>query len=448
MKAIRSIAFILCIVLVSAFLPRADAAGDEDGDVLSQYASELSQYTGLKYYKGDNTQRYIDYKSFCPEETWENVITYVNIGLDVLFYTNPGVVVNPGDTWVLINKYRPLPQDFIPMRLEPVGKQFAYGTQKLTHVARLAFEKLCTAAKASGYPIWATSSYRSYNKQAEVYADFYNPDDPSPTATQEQLAARPGFSEHQTGLAVDISRVDATVKSAAVNKWLATNAYKYGFILRYPAGKEGVTGYTNEPWHLRYLGVKLATAVYKSKLTYDEYYMRELDIPPACADTRAVGITALTAVTVLTPPLSGDAAVLNAAQVATYDVLGARYFRLRDIAVLLSGSQAQFDIAWDAAAGRISLRPGEVYTGDPTLASVEPGRAILVTAVTPGLLAGDSSVQLPAYLSAGANCFKLEDILGLLGATVSDDGQGGLIIDTAAPASAEPSPPAETLPVV
>jgi D-alanyl-D-alanine carboxypeptidase len=341
-------------------------------------------------------------------------------------------VVNPEDIWVMVNKYRALPSDYAPKQLETVKSMYSYGTQKLRREARIAFEKLCADAKKAGYHIVATSSYRSYERQAEVYASFFNPDDPLSSA-QDLLAAWPGFSEHQTGLAVDFSRCDASVKSADVNNWITKSSYKYGFILRYPPGKESVTGYANESWHLRYLGVKLATAVYKSKLTYDEYYMRELDIPAVSTDTGAVGLTAVSNITVIGVPApdtaTGETAA-NTLQLAAYDVLGARYFKLRDIAIILNGHTAQFDIFWDAATGRIELLKGAAYSGDPVLVSFEPVRAALVKAAAPGLLMEGSGYDLPAYSSGGSNYFKLADILSLLGFTILEDGEGNYIIDT------------------
>jgi LAS superfamily LD-carboxypeptidase LdcB len=266
MKVRLTFALLLIIVFISSSAFQAIAAPDESFDALEQCASELSQCTGWKFFKYENTERYINYRMIHPDYTLDAIISYVNIGLDNLFYSNPVEIPDPNSTDVLINKYRPLSPDFVPVRLEKISNAYSYGTQKLTHNARVAFEKLCAAAKKAGYPIWAVSSYRDYKKQAEVYDSFLNPNDPNSAVTRDLIAARPGYSEHQTGLAVDFPGVDASVQSAAVHKWMAKNAHKYGFIVRYPAGKEGVTGVTNEPWHLRYLGVTLATAVYKQRL--------------------------------------------------------------------------------------------------------------------------------------------------------------------------------------
>ena len=87
-----------------------------------------------------------------------------------------------------------------------------------------------------------------------------------------KVSAREGHSEHQTGLAVDINSVSESFAKTKEGKWLANNSYKFGYILRYPKGKEDITGYSYEPWHFRYVGVKVATAVYESGLTFDEFH--------------------------------------------------------------------------------------------------------------------------------------------------------------------------------
>ena len=352
MKLIRSVAFVICFIFVSIYsIPAAAAADDETLETLKTYATELSQYTSLKYFRGDNTQN-ISIIRRLSEETWRMSSPTLTSDQPA-FYTNTNTVVNPKTPGLWsINT------DCSSDCAQAAGnrRHLQLRDAKLRREARIAFEKMCADAKKNGYHIMATSSYRSYERQAEIYASFFNPDDPT-SSSQDLLAARPGFSEHQTGLAVDFSRADASVKSSVVNNWISKNSYKYGFIVRYPPGKENVTGYANEPWHLRYLGVKLATAVYKSKLTYDEYYMRELDIPAVCADTRAVGVTAVSNVTVTSVSATGAAGgetASNTLQLSAYDVLGARYFKLRDIAVILSDSPAVRYLR-DAATGRIEL---------------------------------------------------------------------------------------------
>jgi D-alanyl-D-alanine carboxypeptidase len=130
-----------------------------------------------------------------------------------------------------------------------------------------------TDAKAEGLYLLVDSAYRSYDKQQQVYKQYENQ---KGTKYADSIAARPGFSEHQTGLVLDIYSKEcydqAKFKDSKTYAWLIANSYKYGFILRYPEGKDNLTGYKYESWHYRYLGKELARKVFDSGLTYDEYY--------------------------------------------------------------------------------------------------------------------------------------------------------------------------------
>ena len=164
------------------------------------------------------------------------------------------------DGILIANKKYPLPQDFNP------GE---------TKEARAAFEQMATDAKALGFDLVAFSGFRSYEYQTTLYNNYVNRDGKE---AADRYSARPGHSEHQTGLAFDIgekSREDlwltAEFGETPAGKWLADNAHKYGFILRYPEGKEDVTGFMYESWHFRYLGVEKATDVKETGLTLEEY---------------------------------------------------------------------------------------------------------------------------------------------------------------------------------
>ena len=123
-----------------------------------------------------------------------------------------------------------------------------------------------------GKHLMVNSSFRSYEEQEEIYKSFKLKGE----EYADQYAARPGFSEHQTGVAIDITSIQNPTSNQFTNseeyEWLKNNSYKYGFILRFPEGKENITGYSTESWHFRYLGVDMVTKVYNSGLTYDEYY--------------------------------------------------------------------------------------------------------------------------------------------------------------------------------
>ncbi len=131
-----------------------------------------------------------------------------------------------------------------------------------------AFNEMQKAAELEGCNLYIASGYRSYETQKNLYERYVERDGQQMADT---YSARPGHSEHQTGLAFDLNSIDASFANTPEGKWIAENCYKYGFIIRYPANKSAITGYTYEPWHIRYLGVNLATAVHQSGLCLEEY---------------------------------------------------------------------------------------------------------------------------------------------------------------------------------
>lgn len=212
------------------------------------------------------------------EEEQKDADILMKIGLNREFYTEYAEIAEPDRMIVLVNKYRQLPMEYEPCDLERICPEFADGELLLRHEARSAFETMCRCAVQDNIFLRAISTYRSYSYQKKVYDSKWQQ-----TFTLEEyrkerdkVSARAGFSEHQTGLAVDINDLEQTFEATEEGKWLAAHAYRYGFILRYPKGKERITGYDFEPWHYRYLGSELAESVYFSKLTYDEYYIKYL----------------------------------------------------------------------------------------------------------------------------------------------------------------------------
>lgn len=142
-----------------------------------------------------------------------------------------------------------------------------YNPGGLTSETRSAFNNLVEAAAEDGLSITNQSGFRSYATQQNVYNGWVS----TYGQTQaDRISARPGHSEHQTGMAIDVNSLDESFGETPEGKWLAKNAYKFGFIIRYPEGKENVTGYAYEPWHIRYVG-EIAEDIYNSGLTLEEY---------------------------------------------------------------------------------------------------------------------------------------------------------------------------------
>lgn len=160
----------------------------------------------------------------------------------------------------------------IANKVYPLPSTYAPGESK---EARAAFEEMAAEAKLSGINLTAFSTYRSYDYQVTLYDRYVKKDG---VEAADRYSARPGYSEHQTGLAFDIGEVNYEKYWASfqfgdteAGKWVAANAYRHGFILRYPEGKESITGYRHESWHFRYVGKEIAEEIYKRNVTLEEY---------------------------------------------------------------------------------------------------------------------------------------------------------------------------------
>lgn len=166
--------------------------------------------------------------------------------------------------WVVVNKQRPLD----PLRYTPGDLAGVSGGQQIRKSAGEALALMFAAAKAENLALQPLSGYRSYDRQQTVYQNNVNT---YGQAEADAASARAGHSEHQTGLAIDIGGggcgIEDCFGDTAHGKWVATNAYKYGFIIRYPAGKQAITGYKYEPWHIRFVGTELATEMHNKNIT-------------------------------------------------------------------------------------------------------------------------------------------------------------------------------------
>lgn len=179
---------------------------------------------------------------------------------------------DPNRTDMLVNKTWHLDETYEPKELTPLSVHCGASGTQLSKEAADAMEEWAAGGKAVGVSFYATSSYRSYDSQKALYDNyvFLHGQDQA-----DRESARPGFSEHQTGLTVDVAAVgdeDKDFSETSAFIWASANCMDYGWILRYPENKEDITGYEYESWHYRYVGKDLAQAVYKSGMTYDEFW--------------------------------------------------------------------------------------------------------------------------------------------------------------------------------
>lgn len=242
-----------------------------ENDIKLEYNDELAELLKEKYFIKSNINRYLDYKNKNNNLSNEDIIRNVNANIDYNFYTN----IKSSDTskgkLMIVNKYYNLSSSYKGDLVE-TGNYSINSNYKMDREAFEAYKKLYEDAVKNNLHIKIRSAYRSYFDQQYIYNGYVAKDG---KAEADRYSARAGHSEHQTGLAIDISAASdlwGDFSKTQEFTWMKDNSYKYGFILRYPKDKEYITGYMYEPWHYRYVGVDVAKYIYENNITYDEYY--------------------------------------------------------------------------------------------------------------------------------------------------------------------------------
>lgn len=226
----------------------------------------------IDYFNDEYINRYITYKENNPNLKIKQIIKNVNMNLDLTHYEDKIPARNQNNKLILVNKYYYLEEDYVPANLEDLSNQYALNNMKMVKEAKDAFEEMSKEAKKNGLKIIAMSTYRDYAYQTNLYNNYVKKDGKEAADT---YSGRPGFSEHQTGYAVDVYNDDKSYTDFHLTeefKWMQENAKNYGFILRFPQGKENETGYQYESWHYRYVGLEAATYITEKNITLEEYY--------------------------------------------------------------------------------------------------------------------------------------------------------------------------------
>ena len=236
------------------------------------YIPSLTKFITEKYFIYKNLDRYLTYYQKNPKEDFSRIVALVNVNRDRNYYEEPIATDTSLDYLMLVNKYYYLDEDYEPDSLENVSSSYAYEGNILRADVYEIFREMCNAAKEDDIILILNSSYRDYKDQDEIWTkrkNLYG------IEKADAYAARAGFSEHQTGLALDINEYrskEDDFEDTDAFKWLDENAYKYGFILRYTKDGEDITGYSYESWHYRYVGKEVAKQIKEENITFDEYY--------------------------------------------------------------------------------------------------------------------------------------------------------------------------------
>lgn len=281
--AIYEIGYVIVKVITTSKEPKVEEKVKEKKEIkkkepkteLSTYEEKLNKLDNINkeinYFREENIDRYIKYKEENPEIGNIQIIKDVNMNLDLTPYDDKIKAINLDTEIILVNKYYYLNDNYIPDNLERIKSQYALSGMKLVDYAKDAFEDMASAAAKKDLNIVAMSTYRSYNYQVNLYKRYAREDGAEKADT---YSGRPGHSEHQTGLAVDVYNQKETYTNFEKTDefdWMQEHAHEYGFILRFPKDKVRETGYVYESWHYRYVGKEIAKYIKENNISLEEY---------------------------------------------------------------------------------------------------------------------------------------------------------------------------------
>jgi len=284
---IKKIACFLVTLIILVFSFTASVSAVQDVDICAFDELEFDEYLAIitaiaeteeyPHFFTENTERYMAYQERYPDMPFDVVIALVNVNNDLESYRDVDIVANPNALSVLLNKHFSLPADWMPDELTDIRHGHLMHPE-----AAEQFERMRAAIREDNLNLVVISTYRNLTRQQNL---FNNALATRGVVRTERAFARPGHSEHHTGLAVDVmhrGHTGGTMTSMRFEQsrqfaWLVENAHEYGFILRYPQGYLEISGYIFEPWHWRYVGVPLATAMHdRGIVSYEEFYGRYL----------------------------------------------------------------------------------------------------------------------------------------------------------------------------
>ena len=274
---------VVCIVKVASS-PKTETKVKEKPKKEVKYISEDEEKLQklnhvnkkVDYFNPDYLDRYIMYKEKNSELDDKQIVKNVNMNLDKIHYEDTKKAKNLNTTNILVNKYYSLDENYVPDNLVEISNRYALNGMEMVKEAATAFESMAKDAQKENLKIIAMSTYRSYNYQIKVYNQYVKADGKEKADT---YSGRPGYSEHQTGLAVDVYNGKENYTNFEKTDefdWMKEHADEYGFILRFPKGKEEETGYTYESWHYRYVGPTVAKYIKQHNISFEEYYATKI----------------------------------------------------------------------------------------------------------------------------------------------------------------------------
>ena len=251
--------------------------GEIDNLMELKYDKNIVKFMNEKYFIYKNLSKYLEYKKDNKLESYTNVVTIINTEANIDWFDNTKETDISKKELMLVNRLYGLSKDYEPDDIIDVPSQYAYTGVKISNSIMDNIVALIDAASDEGYTFVLADGYRSYSEQESIFERYKNAYGYSEA---DRIAARAGHSEYQTGISftiVPLYKEYDKPKESLEYKWLSDNAYRYGFIFRFPEDKTDITGFEASTWRLRYVGSEAANIIKSENICFEEYYAYFVD---------------------------------------------------------------------------------------------------------------------------------------------------------------------------
>ena len=251
--------------------------GEIDNLMELKYDKNIDKFMNEKYFIYKNLSKYLEYKKDNKLESYTNIVTIINTEANIDWFDNTKETDISKKELMLVNRLYGLSKDYEPDDIIDVPSQYAYTGVKISNSIMDNIVALIDAASDEGYTFVLADGYRSYSEQESIFERYKNAYGYSEA---DRIAARAGHSEYQTGISftiVPLYKEYDKPKESLEYKWLSDNAYRYGFIFRFPEDKTDITGFEASTWRLRYVGSEAANIIKSENICFEEYYAYFVD---------------------------------------------------------------------------------------------------------------------------------------------------------------------------
>lgn len=237
-----------------------------------KYNEHIVKFMEDKYFIFSKLDEYLEYKDKNNKKNYSEIVKLVNVEMHIDWLDNQKETDTSKNELMLVNRIYGLSSDYEPSDLVEVPVKYAYAGKKLSNTALTEVIKLIEDGKNYGFNFVVSDGYRSYEYQENMYNSYV---DSLGVSETDSFVARPGHSEHQTGLLLELKPYNKVVTDLSTSEeylWLRENAHRFGFIFRFNEEHEYLTGFSSFAWKLRYVGVDAATIIYNEGICFEEYY--------------------------------------------------------------------------------------------------------------------------------------------------------------------------------